>query len=75
MADVSNRDGFSVSRRYLNLEKEKGKVEFQAPLVVAAPTYNIIDELKEEGDWNMLEKYSGFVESRAVNARPRFSRE
>ena len=44
-----------------NLEKVGGKVEFQAPLVVTAPTYNIIDELKEEGDWNMLEKYSGFV--------------
>jgi len=29
--------------------------------VVAAPTYNIIDELKEEGDWEILEKYSGFV--------------
>ena len=50
-----------VSRMLRNLEKESGKVEFQAPLVVTAPTYNIIDELKEEGDWNMLEKYSGFV--------------
>ena len=26
----------------------------------AAPTYNIIDELKAEGDWEFLEKYSGF---------------
>ncbi|MDX5595287.1 bifunctional aconitate hydratase 2/2-methylisocitrate dehydratase [Pseudovibrio sp. SPO723] len=43
-----------------NLEKAKGKVEFNAPLVVAAPTYNIIDELKEEGDWDVLQKYSGF---------------
>ncbi|MDD7911069.1 bifunctional aconitate hydratase 2/2-methylisocitrate dehydratase [Pseudovibrio exalbescens] len=43
-----------------NLEKTKGKVEFNAPLVVAAPTYNIIDELKEEGDWDVLQKYSGF---------------
>ena len=50
-----------VSQMLKNLEEEKGKVEFQAPLVVAAPTYNIIDELKEEGDWNMLQKYSGFV--------------
>ena len=50
-----------VSHMLRNLEKESGKVEFQAPLVVTAPTYNIIDELKEEGDWNMLEKYSGFV--------------
>ena len=44
-----------VSHMLRNLEKESGKVEFQAPLVVTAPTYNIIDELKEEGDWNMLE--------------------
>ena len=43
-----------------NLEKMNGIVEFNAPLVVAAPTYNIIDELKEEGDWNILQKYSGF---------------
>jgi aconitate hydratase 2/2-methylisocitrate dehydratase len=50
-----------VSQMLRNLEKEAGKVEFQAPLVVAAPTYNIIDELKEEGDWDMLQKYSGFV--------------
>ena len=50
-----------VSHMLKNLEKESGKVEFQAPLVVTAPTYNIIDELKEEGDWNMLQKYSGFV--------------
>ena len=27
---------------------------------MAAPTYNIIDELKEEGDWDLLQKYSGF---------------
>ncbi|MDG1139712.1 MAG: bifunctional aconitate hydratase 2/2-methylisocitrate dehydratase [Opitutales bacterium] len=50
-----------VSQMLKNLEKEEGKVEFQAPLVVAAPTYNIIDELKAEGDWDMLQKYSGFV--------------
>lgn len=43
-----------------NVEAQKGKVEFNAPLVVAAPTYNIIDELKEEGDWEILQKYSGF---------------
>jgi aconitate hydratase 2/2-methylisocitrate dehydratase len=49
-----------VAQMLKNLEKETGKVEFQAPLVVAAPTYNIIDELKEEGDWEVLEKYSGF---------------
>jgi len=49
-----------VAQMLKNLEKETGKVEFNAPLVVAAPTYNIIDELKEEGDWEVLEKYSGF---------------
>jgi aconitate hydratase 2/2-methylisocitrate dehydratase len=49
-----------TSRMLRNLEKEQGKVEFKSPLVVAAPTYNIIDELKEEGDWNILQKYSGF---------------
>jgi len=49
-----------VSQMLRNIEKQNGKVEFQAPLVVAAPTYNIIDELKAEGDWEFLEKYSGF---------------
>ncbi len=44
-----------------NIEKQQGKVEFKAPLVVAPPTYNIVDELKAEGDWEVLEKYSGFV--------------
>jgi len=43
-----------------NLEKSHGKVEFKAPLVVAPPTYNIVDELKEEGDWDVLQKYAGF---------------
>ena len=44
-----------------NIEKQHGKVEFKAPLIVAPPTYNIVDELKAEGDWEVLEKYSGFV--------------
>jgi aconitate hydratase 2/2-methylisocitrate dehydratase len=43
-----------------NIEDQKGKVEFMAPLVVAPPTYNIVDELKAEGDWEVLQKYSGF---------------
>nr|WP_315154457.1 bifunctional aconitate hydratase 2/2-methylisocitrate dehydratase [uncultured Flavobacterium sp.] len=43
-----------------NIETQKGKVEFKAPLVVAPPTYNIVDELKAEGDWEVLQKYSGF---------------
>lgn len=49
-----------VAQMLRNLEKAEGKVEFKAPLVVAAPTYNIIDELKAEGDWEILQKYSGF---------------
>ncbi len=44
-----------------NFEKIHGHVEFKAPLVVAPPTYNIVDELKAEGDWDVLEKYAGFV--------------
>ncbi|KAA1242734.1 bifunctional aconitate hydratase 2/2-methylisocitrate dehydratase [Aquimarina sp. RZ0] len=43
-----------------NIEAQEGKVEFNAPLVVAPPTYNIVDELKAEGDWEVLQKYSGF---------------
>ncbi|MEM7003524.1 MAG: bifunctional aconitate hydratase 2/2-methylisocitrate dehydratase [Pseudomonadota bacterium] len=42
-----------------NLEAQGG-VEFKAPLVVAPPTYNIVDELKAEGDWAVLQKYAGF---------------
>lgn len=49
-----------VAQMLKNIEKAEGKVEFKAPLVVAAPTYNIIDELKVEGDWEILQKYSGF---------------
>ncbi|WP_143883195.1 bifunctional aconitate hydratase 2/2-methylisocitrate dehydratase [Chryseobacterium binzhouense] len=49
-----------VSQMLKNIERQNGTVEFKAPLVVAAPTYNIIDELKAEGDWEFLEKYSGF---------------
>lgn len=43
-----------------NVEEQNGKVEFKAPLVVAPPTYNIVDELKAEGDWEVLAKYAGF---------------
>ncbi len=49
-----------ISQMLKNLEKQQGKIEFKAPLVVAPPTYNIVDELKEEGDWDVLRKYSGF---------------
>ena len=43
-----------------NLEEIGGEIQFNAPLIVAAPTYNIIEELKAEGDWEVLQKYSGF---------------
>lgn len=49
-----------VAAMLRNLEAKHGKVEFKAPLVLAAPTYNIIDELKAEGDWEILQKYAGF---------------
>ena len=49
-----------VAQMLRNLEGANGSVEFKAPLVVAAPTYNIIDELKAEGDWEILQKYCGF---------------
>ncbi|MGC6488123.1 MAG: bifunctional aconitate hydratase 2/2-methylisocitrate dehydratase [Planctomycetota bacterium] len=44
-----------------NLEQLHGEVRFRAPLVVAPPTYNIIDELQAEGDWEPLQRYAGFV--------------
>ncbi|WP_027255951.1 bifunctional aconitate hydratase 2/2-methylisocitrate dehydratase [Leisingera aquimarina] len=49
-----------VAQMLKNLEEANGKVEFNAPLVVAAPTYNIINEMKAEGDWEILQRYSGF---------------
>lgn len=55
-----------VSQMLKNIEKQQGEVKFNAPLVVAAPTYNIIDELKAEGDWEYLQKYSGFEFSDAL---------
>jgi len=55
-----------VSQMLKNFEKQNGEVKFNAPLVVAAPTYNIIDELKTEGDWEYLQKYSGFEFSDAL---------
>jgi aconitate hydratase 2/2-methylisocitrate dehydratase len=50
-----------ISQMLKNIERQHGTVEFKAPLVVAPPTYNIVDELKEEGDWEVLQRYSGFV--------------
>jgi aconitate hydratase 2/2-methylisocitrate dehydratase len=49
-----------VAQMLRNLEEKDGKVDFKAPLVVAAPTYNIVEELKDEGDWDILQKYSGY---------------
>ena len=49
-----------IAHMLRNLEKKNGSIEFKAPLVVAPPTYNIVDELKAEGDWDILSKYAGF---------------
>ena len=49
-----------ISQMLRNIEKQNGKVEFKTPLVIAPPTYNIVDELKAEGDWDVLKKYAGF---------------
>ena len=49
-----------VAQMFRNLENENGDVSFNAPLVIAPPTYNIVDELKAEGDWDILQKYAGF---------------
>lgn len=49
-----------ISQMLKNIEAQNGSVEFKAPLVIAPPTYNIVDELKAEGDWEILAKYSGF---------------
>ncbi len=49
-----------AAQMFRNIEKHDGKVNFKAPLVVAPPTYNIVNELKSEGDWSILQKYAGF---------------
>jgi len=48
-----------IAQMLRNLESQ-GEVKFNAPLVIAPPTYNIVDELKAEGDWELLQKYAGF---------------
>ena len=48
-----------IAQMLRNLESQ-GEVKFNAPLVIAPPTYNIVDELKSEGDWEILQKYAGF---------------
>jgi aconitate hydratase 2/2-methylisocitrate dehydratase len=50
-----------LSQMLKNLKDQHGNVDFKAPLVVAPPTYNIVDELKAEGDWDVLQEYAGFV--------------
>ena len=49
-----------LAKMLKNIEEANGKVVFKAPLIVAPPTYNIIDELKASGEWETLTKYSGF---------------
>ncbi|TWX59396.1 bifunctional aconitate hydratase 2/2-methylisocitrate dehydratase [Colwellia hornerae] len=55
-----------IAQMFRNMEAQGNKIEFKAPLVVAPPTYNIVDELKAEGDWDILQKYSGFEFDDAV---------
>ena len=59
-ADVCFFTHHENNRGNNKVEESSGEVKFLAPLVVAAPTYNIIDELKAEGDWDILQKYTGF---------------
>jgi aconitate hydratase 2/2-methylisocitrate dehydratase len=49
-----------IAQMLRNMEAQGKEIKFNAPLVIAPPTYNIVDELKAEGDWALLEKYSGF---------------
>ncbi|OUS07020.1 aconitate hydratase [Gammaproteobacteria bacterium 42_54_T18] len=49
-----------IAQMLRNLEEQNGEIKFNAPLVIAPPTYNIVDELKAEGDWDLLKKYAGF---------------
>ena len=49
-----------IAQMLRNLEEQSGEIKFNAPLVIAPPTYNIVDELKAEGDWELLKKYAGF---------------
>ncbi|MAD57617.1 MAG: bifunctional aconitate hydratase 2/2-methylisocitrate dehydratase [Porticoccus sp.] len=48
-----------IAQMLRNLEAQ-GEINFKVPLVIAPPTYNIVDELKAEGDWELLQKYAGF---------------
>ncbi|MFT6194888.1 MAG: aconitate hydratase 2/2-methylisocitrate dehydratase [Cognaticolwellia sp.] len=55
-----------IAQMFRNIEQQNSKIEFKVPLVIAPPTYNIVDELKAEGDWEILQKYSGFEFDDAV---------
>ncbi|MEM9038374.1 MAG: aconitase family protein, partial [Actinomycetota bacterium] len=58
---VHKQDMKILAQMLQNLEEIHGAVDFQAPLVVAPPTYNIVDELEAEGDWEVLSRYAGFL--------------
>ena len=50
-----------VAQMLRNLSKDgTEKIDFKAPLVVTAPTYNIIDEMKANGDWQVLQTHASF---------------
>ncbi len=50
-----------VAQMLRNLSKDGAeKIDFKAPLVVTAPTYNIIDEMKADGDWQVLQTHASF---------------
>ena len=55
-----HKDDMKIIAAMLRNLEQKGPISFNAPLVVAPPTYNIVDELKAEGDWDILQKYAGF---------------
>jgi aconitate hydratase 2/2-methylisocitrate dehydratase len=48
-----------IAQMLRNLETQ-GEINFKVPLIIAPPTYNIVDELKADGDWELLQKYAGF---------------
>jgi len=58
--DVSKRYTHDTIRPISHYRAEKSIDLGFVGSCLAAPTYNIIDELKEEGDWEILQKYAGF---------------
>ena len=53
-----HKGDMKILAQMLTNHEKFGTVEFKAPLIVAPPTYNIVDELKNEGDWEV--KNTGF---------------